>query len=68
MIAVRLPGGPADAAHLVEALLMAAGAIPVPDGAEARRAYLALADQLGDGLDALPAPPAAPIHQEGEEG
>jgi hypothetical protein len=49
------PRGPS---RLVDALLIAAGAIPVPADPDERQAFLDLADQIGDGLDRLPARPA----------
>ncbi|MGI5330953.1 hypothetical protein [Actinomadura nitritigenes] len=57
MIAVRLPGQAAP--RLVEALLIAAGVAPRPTDPDDRRAYLALANDLGEGLDTLPAPTTA---------
>jgi hypothetical protein len=45
-----------DAPRLVEALLVAGGAIPVPTDPTERKVYLALANSLGDGLDTLPKP------------
>jgi hypothetical protein len=54
VIAVRLPGQAAP--RLVEALLIAAGVAPRPTDPDDRRAYLALATDLGEGLDTLPAP------------
>ncbi|MFJ2174367.1 hypothetical protein ACIOHE_15815 [Streptomyces sp. NPDC087851] len=50
---LRLPGGPDDAAELVEALLTAADTRPgTPTSARWRR----LADEIGDALDQLPSP------------
>lgn len=53
MIDVRMPtpAGP----RLVEALLIAGGVVPSPSDPADRQAYLDLAHELGDGLDALPA-------------
>lgn len=59
MIAVRVTTT-TDAARLVEALLVAGGAVPAPADPADRDAYLQLARDLGDALDALPVPPAPP--------
>ncbi|MFF5325336.1 hypothetical protein ACFY2Y_16635 [Janibacter hoylei] len=50
MIDVRMPtpAGP----RLVEALLIAGGMVPRPDDPADRQAYLDLAAEIGDGLDA----------------
>jgi hypothetical protein len=58
VIAIRLPDATA-AARLIDALLVTGGAVPVPADPADRAVYLALAHQLGDGLDALPAPTTA---------
>ena len=58
MIDLRLPtpAGP----RLVEALLIAAGVAPRPQDPDDRAAYLALANDLGEGLDTLPSPTRTP--------
>lgn len=53
MIVLRT--GHDDAALLATACLIAAGFIPVPADPDERRAFQTLADELGDGLDRLPA-------------
>jgi len=52
---LRLPGGPDDAAALVEALLAAADTRDHHAPKQAAR-WRALAHQLGDALDTLPTP------------
>ncbi|MEW2635968.1 hypothetical protein AB0903_31100 [Streptomyces sp. NPDC048389] len=52
---LRLPGGPDDAAELVEALLAAADTRDRHAPAQAAR-WRELAHQLGDALDNLPTP------------
>lgn len=50
MIDVRMPTPAAP--RLVEALLIAAGMVPRPTDPDDRQAYLDLAHEIGDGLDA----------------
>ncbi|MFC7909027.1 hypothetical protein [Streptomyces nigra] len=52
---LRLPGGTDDAAEIVEALLTAADTRDAHAPAQATR-WRALAEAIGDGLDALPPP------------
>ncbi|MFE4547580.1 hypothetical protein [Streptomyces sp. NPDC056785] len=52
---LRLPGGTRDASELVETLLVAAQARETTAPALAAR-WRTLADNIGDGLDALPPP------------
>ncbi|MFI0453705.1 hypothetical protein [Actinomadura sp. 6N118] len=51
MIRVQMPTP--DVPRLVEALLVAGGVVPAPADPDERQHYLDLADELGDGLDAL---------------
>jgi hypothetical protein len=53
VITVRV-GEQQDAARLVDACLIAAGEHPLPTDPDETKAFRNLADQLGDGLDALP--------------
>jgi hypothetical protein len=55
MIAVRLHDRDA-ASRIVDALLVASGAIPAPTDPTERQDFLTLANALGDGLDLLPDP------------
>jgi hypothetical protein len=55
MIAVQLHDRDA-AARLVDALLVASGAVPAPTDPAERQDFLILANALGDGLDLLPVP------------
>lgn len=58
MINVRMPTS--EGQRLVQALLIAAGAVPRPTDPEDRKAYLDLAEQVGDRLaDATHARPIA---------
>ncbi len=52
---LKLPGGTQDASELVEALLVAAQAREATAPGLAAR-WRQLADNIGDGLDALPTP------------
>ncbi|MFJ8054920.1 hypothetical protein [Streptomyces sp. NPDC096142] len=52
---LRLPGGTRDATELIEALLVAAQARETTAPELATR-WRQLADDIGDGLDALPPP------------
>ncbi|WP_119728363.1 hypothetical protein [Thermomonospora amylolytica] len=52
---IRIDTGHDDDALLVAALLIAAGILPAPTRPDEQRAFQRLADQLGDGLDRLPA-------------
>ncbi|MFV2172278.1 hypothetical protein ACFHW2_12160 [Actinomadura sp. LOL_016] len=55
MIALQF-SEPVDPARLVEACLIAAGVAQAPVGSLAQEEFLALANQIGDGLDQLPMP------------
>ena len=56
---LRLPGGPDDAAELVEALLAAANTRDHHAPAQAAR-WRQLAHDIGDALDTLPPPEGTP--------
>lgn len=58
MINIRFPD-PEDPGRLVAACLIAAGFCPAPKGREEAEQYQRLADELGDGLDRLPARPVS---------
>ena len=54
-VVLRLPGGAADAAEIVEGLLTAAAARETTAPVLAAR-WRQIADQIGDALDQLPPP------------
>lgn len=54
-VVLRLPGGTADAAEIVEALIVAAATRETTAPALAAR-WRQIADQIGDALDQLPVP------------
>ncbi|MFE2112017.1 hypothetical protein ACFXAY_01305 [Streptomyces microflavus] len=53
---LRLPGGASEASEIVEALLVAAGTRDTTAPKLAAR-WRQIADDIGDALDQLPAPP-----------